>query len=79
MAVRFGKTLVIQEVDGVEPILYPILRGDLISQGETTTVYCILKDDYLIANEHSVLPNESNDTPCHSQNTQAGEFEQRQS
>ncbi|KAL3878520.1 hypothetical protein ACJMK2_030860 [Sinanodonta woodiana] len=33
LAVRFGKTLIIQEVDGVEPILYPILRGDLISQG----------------------------------------------
>ena len=33
LAVRFGKTLIIQEVDGVEPILYPLLRGDLISQG----------------------------------------------
>ena len=31
---RFGKTLVIQEMDGVEPVLYPILRGDFISQGE---------------------------------------------
>ena len=30
---RFGKTLIIQEVDGVEPVLYPLLRGDLISQG----------------------------------------------
>ena len=34
LAVRFGKTLIIQEVDGVEPVLYPLLRGDLISQGE---------------------------------------------
>lgn len=34
LAVRFGKTLVIQEMDGVEPVLYPILRGDFISQGE---------------------------------------------
>ncbi|XP_075248310.1 cytoplasmic dynein 2 heavy chain 1-like [Convolutriloba macropyga] len=33
LAVRFGKTLVIQEVDTVEPLLIPILRGDLISQG----------------------------------------------
>ncbi|XP_022324921.2 cytoplasmic dynein 2 heavy chain 1-like isoform X2 [Crassostrea virginica] len=33
LAVRFGKTLIIQEVDGVEPILYPLLRGDLVSQG----------------------------------------------
>lgn len=33
LAVRFGKTLVIQEMDGIEPILYPLLRGDLISQG----------------------------------------------
>lgn len=33
LAVRFGKTLLIQEVDGVEPVLYPLLRGDLISQG----------------------------------------------
>ena len=30
---RFGKTLVIQEVDNIEPILYPVLRKDLISQG----------------------------------------------
>ena len=27
---RFGKTLLIQEMDTVEPILYPLLRGDLI-------------------------------------------------
>jgi hypothetical protein len=34
LAVRFGKTLIIQEVDGVEPILYPLLRGDLAAQGQ---------------------------------------------
>ena len=34
LAVRFGKTLIIQEVDGVEPVLSPLLGGDLISQGE---------------------------------------------
>lgn len=33
LAVRFGKTLIIQEVDGVEPILFPLLRKDLVSQG----------------------------------------------
>lgn len=34
LAVRFGKTLVVQEVDNIEPVLYPLLRGDLSSQGE---------------------------------------------
>ena len=33
LAVRFGKTLIIQEADGVEPLLFPLLRGDLTSQG----------------------------------------------
>ncbi|XP_029374274.1 cytoplasmic dynein 2 heavy chain 1 isoform X3 [Echeneis naucrates] len=33
LAVRFGKTLIIQEVDGVEPVLYPLLRRELIAQG----------------------------------------------
>ncbi|XP_037796301.1 LOW QUALITY PROTEIN: cytoplasmic dynein 2 heavy chain 1-like [Penaeus monodon] len=33
LAVRFGKILIIQEVDRVDPILFPLLRGDLISQG----------------------------------------------
>ncbi|KAJ7398962.1 hypothetical protein BTVI_119896 [Pitangus sulphuratus] len=33
LAVRFGKTLIIQEMDGVEPVLYPLLRKDLIAQG----------------------------------------------
>ena len=33
LAVRFGKTLVIQEMDSVDPALYPLLRGDFISQG----------------------------------------------
>lgn len=38
LAVRFGKTLIIQEMDGVEPVLYPLLRRDLIAQG--TVVKC---------------------------------------
>jgi dynein heavy chain 2 len=33
LAVRFGKTLIVQEVDGVEPVLYPVLRKDLAAQG----------------------------------------------
>lgn len=33
LAVRFGKTLLITEADSIEPLLYPILRGDLIQQG----------------------------------------------
>ncbi|KAG2426397.1 hypothetical protein HYH02_014824 [Chlamydomonas schloesseri] len=33
LAVRFGKTLVVAEVDKVEPILYPLLRMDLDRQG----------------------------------------------
>uniref|UniRef100_A0A8C0I8A9 Cytoplasmic dynein 2 heavy chain 1 n=1 Tax=Bubo bubo TaxID=30461 RepID=A0A8C0I8A9_BUBBB len=33
LAVRFGKTLIVQEVDGVEPVLYPLLRKDLVAQG----------------------------------------------
>ena len=35
---RFGKTLVIQEMDGVEPVLFPLLRGDLMSQGQPHVV-----------------------------------------
>lgn len=34
LAVRFGKTLIIQEMDGVEPVLYPLLRKDLVVQGK---------------------------------------------
>jgi len=33
LAVRVGKTLIVQEVDGVEPVLYPILRKDFVAQG----------------------------------------------
>ncbi|VDQ15074.1 unnamed protein product [Trichobilharzia regenti] len=34
MAVRFGKCLIIQEVDEIEPILMPILSKNLITQGK---------------------------------------------
>jgi dynein heavy chain 2 len=33
LAVRFGKTLIIVEVDGVEPLLYPLCRKDFARQG----------------------------------------------
>nr|XP_032832089.1 cytoplasmic dynein 2 heavy chain 1 [Petromyzon marinus]XP_032832097.1 cytoplasmic dynein 2 heavy chain 1 [Petromyzon marinus]XP_032832104.1 cytoplasmic dynein 2 heavy chain 1 [Petromyzon marinus] len=38
LAVRFGKTLIIQEVENIEPVLYPLLRGDLIAQGSRFVV-----------------------------------------
>ncbi|KAI9209802.1 uncharacterized protein BJ171DRAFT_594818 [Polychytrium aggregatum] len=33
LAIRFGKTLVIQELKSIEPVLYPVLRKSLIKQG----------------------------------------------
>ncbi|CEO98015.1 hypothetical protein PBRA_006129 [Plasmodiophora brassicae] len=33
LSVRFGKSLVIKDVDGIEPALYPLLRRDLVRQG----------------------------------------------
>ena len=33
LAVRFGKTLVLQDVQSIDPILFPILRRDLAGQG----------------------------------------------
>ena len=38
LAIRFGKTLIIQEVDGIESMLVPILRKDLIQQGPRQVV-----------------------------------------
>ena len=38
LAVRFGKTLIINEVDGVLPLLYPLLRKDLVRQGPRSVV-----------------------------------------
>jgi len=38
MAVRFGKTLLITEVDRIEPFLYPLLRRDLMRDGPRATV-----------------------------------------
>ena len=35
---RFGKTLLIQELDSIEPILLPILRKDLVRQGPRMVV-----------------------------------------
>ncbi len=33
LAIRFGKTLLVEEVNSIDPILYPVLRGDLAGQG----------------------------------------------
>eukprot|EP00327_Prymnesium_parvum_P015469 CAMPEP_0113281722 /NCGR_PEP_ID=MMETSP0008_2-20120614/28451_1 /TAXON_ID=97485 /ORGANISM="Prymnesium parvum" /LENGTH=3313 /DNA_ID=CAMNT_0000132155 /DNA_START=19 /DNA_END=9960 /DNA_ORIENTATION=- /assembly_acc=CAM_ASM_000153 len=33
LGVRFGKTIVVQEVDKIEPMLVPLLRRDLLRQG----------------------------------------------
>ena len=38
LSVRFGKTLIIQEVDKIEAILFPLLRLDLVKQGPRWTV-----------------------------------------
>lgn len=38
LAVRFGKTLVVSEVDRVAPILYPMVRGDLMTEGPKKVV-----------------------------------------
>ena len=32
---RFGKTLIVEEVDNINPVLFPLLRADLVSQGGT--------------------------------------------
>ena len=39
LAVRFGKTLVIQEVGDLEPLIIPLLRRDLIKQGARNVVH----------------------------------------
>ena len=33
LAIRFGKTLILQEVNSIDPVLYPILRRDFSGQG----------------------------------------------
>ena len=38
LAIRFGKTLIVQEVDGIESMLVPILRKDLVQQGPRQVV-----------------------------------------
>jgi hypothetical protein len=35
---RFGKVLIIQEADNIDPVLFPILRGDFINQGENLKI-----------------------------------------
>lgn len=38
LAIRFGKMLVVEEVETVEPLLYPLLRRDFVSQGMRKTI-----------------------------------------
>mmetsp|Transcript_8125 Transcript_8125/g.10764 ORF Transcript_8125/g.10764 Transcript_8125/m.10764 type:complete len:2280 (+) Transcript_8125:2-6841(+) len=38
LAVRFGKTLLILDIDGLEPILYPLARKDLMKEGARLAV-----------------------------------------
>ena len=67
LAVRFGKTLIIQEVDGVEPLLLPLLRKDLVSQGPRFVVQ--LGDKAIDYNESFKLflitRNQQQDIPPH--------------
>ena len=45
LAVRFGKTLLILEVDGIEPMLYPLCRKDLVHMGAR---YCVSVGDKMV-------------------------------
>ena len=38
LAVRFGKSLMILEVDGIEPLLYPLIRRDFSLLGSRSVV-----------------------------------------
>ncbi|KAF5402772.1 hypothetical protein PHET_03744, partial [Paragonimus heterotremus] len=38
LAVRFGKSLIVQEVEEIEPILFPLLSKNSVSQGSRSTV-----------------------------------------
>lgn len=38
LAVRFGKNIIVQEVDGIETFLFPLLRRDLLRQGPRSVV-----------------------------------------
>jgi dynein heavy chain 2 len=45
LAVRFGKTLVVQEVDTIDAVLFPLLRKDLVSQGPR---FCVQVGDKVV-------------------------------
>jgi hypothetical protein len=36
---RFGKILIVQDVDSIDPILFPILRNDYVVQGDFLLLY----------------------------------------
>ena len=39
LAVEFGKILVVTNVETVPPVLYPILRGEIITQGNSSLAF----------------------------------------
>ena len=41
LALHFGKTLIVQEVAAIEPIIYPLLRGDLVAQGTLSSAFSL--------------------------------------
>ena len=43
LAVRFGKTLLVFDVDTLEPMLYPIVRKDIFMQGPRSVVVLVVK------------------------------------
>ncbi|GLH06945.1 Cytoplasmic dynein 2 heavy chain 1, partial [Gryllus bimaculatus] len=43
LAIRFGKALIVQEVDAIDPILFPVLRGDFITQGHSLSLALFLQ------------------------------------
>ncbi|TPX45912.1 hypothetical protein SeLEV6574_g03556 [Synchytrium endobioticum] len=81
LAVRFGKTLVIQDIDDIEGVLYPLLRQDYFKQGpryvvslgdktvdvgETFKLYLLTKDSRFKLRSNAVgLVTEINFTTTH--------------
>eukprot|EP00049_Salpingoeca_infusionum_P001770 m.50835 g.50835 ORF g.50835 m.50835 type:complete len:4155 (+) comp11193_c0_seq1:125-12589(+) len=45
LAVRFGKSLLVRDVRSIDPIMYPVVRGDLVAQGPR---FCVHIGDKLV-------------------------------
>lgn len=56
LSVRFGKTLLVLECDGVEPMLYPLARQDLLHQGPRFVVQVgdKVRVGYAVISERSI-------------------------